>query len=122
MEIFSERTLRSSLSLSEVRSWPSNRTVPAVGSSSPLSVRSRVDLPDPDRPMTTNIWPSSTSIDASITAAVVPSARRSSRLGAGFELADRVLGSSAEHFVQVLGLQPGHIYLSCRTRNDLPPP
>ncbi|AJT68231.1 hypothetical protein T261_6621 [Streptomyces lydicus] len=22
----------------------------------------------------------------------------------------------------MLGLQPGHIYLSCRTRNDLPPP
>ncbi len=42
-------------------------------------MRSKVDLPDPDRPMTTKISPGSTVNEASITAAVVPSARSSSR-------------------------------------------
>jgi hypothetical protein len=51
----------------------------AVGSRRPLSMRSRVDLPEPDRPMTTKIWPGSTVKEASITAAVVPSARSPSR-------------------------------------------
>ncbi len=42
-------------------------------------MRSRVDLPEPDNPMTTKICPGSTVNEASITAAVVPSARNSSR-------------------------------------------
>ncbi len=79
MLIFFDRTSRSARALSAVRSWPSNRTWPAVGSRSPSDTRRRVDLPDPDRPMTTKIWPGSTVKDASITAAVVPSARSSSR-------------------------------------------
>lgn len=79
MLIFLERTPRSSRSLSSVRSWPPKRTCPAVGSDRPLSMRSSVDLPDPDSPMTTKISPGSTVKDASMTAAVVPSARSSSR-------------------------------------------
>ncbi|CAM5245788.1 hypothetical protein STENM327S_08475 [Streptomyces tendae] len=79
MLIFLERTSRNSRSLSSVRSWPPKRTCPAVGSDRPLSMRSSVDLPDPDSPMTTKISPGSTVKDASMTAAVVPSARSSSR-------------------------------------------
>lgn len=79
MLILVERTRRSSRGVSAVRSSPSKRMRPEVGSSSPLSMRSRVDLPDPDSPMTTKICPGSTLKEASITAAVVPSARSSSR-------------------------------------------
>lgn len=79
MLIFCERTARRSAGASSVRSWPSKRTCPAVGSRSPFSMRSSVDLPEPESPMTTKIWPGSTEKEASITAAVVPSARSSSR-------------------------------------------
>lgn len=79
MLILVERTRRSSAGERAVRSSPSIRMRPAVGSSRPLSMRSKVDLPEPDRPITTKIWPGSTRNEASITAAVVPSARSSSR-------------------------------------------
>lgn len=79
MLILVDRTCRSSAGLRAVRSWPSKSTRPAVGSRSPLSMRSNVDFPDPDRPITTKICPGSTVNEASITAAVVPSARSSSR-------------------------------------------
>jgi hypothetical protein len=45
-------------------------TVPLVAGSNPLSMRMRVDLPEPDRPMTTKISPVRTEKLASMTAAV----------------------------------------------------
>ena len=49
-------------------------TSPAVGASSPLSMRMMVDLPDPDSPMITKISPRLTVKLASTTAAVPASA------------------------------------------------
>src|SRR5690606_28297315 len=49
------------------------------GVSRPLSIRMRVDLPEPDRPMTTKVSPGCTSKEASMTAAV-PMGLTSSRL------------------------------------------
>src|SRR5919202_4080780 len=72
MLIFSLRTVRSCASSSPRRSRPSTSTVPALGSMSRLSSRTRVDLPDPDRPMTTNSSPRSTSKPTSWTASVLP--------------------------------------------------
>ena len=46
--------------------------LPAVMGSRPLTMRMRVDLPEPDRPMTTKISPLSTSKEVSMTAAVCP--------------------------------------------------
>ena len=40
---------------------PSTRTVPCVGTTRPLAVRSRVDLPAPEAPSTTQNWPAGTS-------------------------------------------------------------
>ena len=37
-----------------VSSWPSKKTRPSVGSSSRLMVRSKVDFPDPEGPMSTS--------------------------------------------------------------------
>ncbi len=74
-----ERRSRRAFGDRAVRSPPSNSTLPEVGSARPFSRRSSVDLPDPDRPMTTKSSPGSTAKEASITAAVVPSARSSSR-------------------------------------------
>ena len=54
-----ERTSSRSVSGS-VMSMPSTRILPEVGSSSRLTQRSRVDLPDPDGPMTQTTWPWST--------------------------------------------------------------
>jgi hypothetical protein len=51
---------RSSSSGIESVSWPSMSTRPALGSTSRLIMRSRVDLPAPDVPTTTAIAPSST--------------------------------------------------------------
>src|SRR5699024_9580584 len=78
-------------------SVPRTSTVPAVGAHSPLSVRIRVDLPEPDRPMTTKISPSSTSKLASMTAAIpilvrsFRSAPSSSRLITSFGRLPRTL-------------------------------
>ena len=48
-------------------SWPSTRTLPAVGVINRLRQRTRVDLPLPDSPMTTTISPSFTSKEALFT-------------------------------------------------------
>lgn len=79
MLIRCERSSRRSFGASDETSLPSKRTRPEVGCASPLRVRSSVDFPDPDRPITTKISPCCTSNEASITAAVVPSARNWSR-------------------------------------------
>src|SRR5690554_1023085 len=78
MEIFSCRILRSSAGETSVTLWSSMSTRPALGVSRPLSIRMRVDLPEPDRPMTTKVSPGLTSKVASMTAAV-PSDLTSSR-------------------------------------------
>src|SRR3546814_13509909 len=62
-------------------SVPSIRTSPAVGSISRFSMRTSVDLPEPDRPITTKISPASTLTDTSCTPTVMPvSARLASLL------------------------------------------
>ena len=50
-------------------------TAPAVGSMRRLRQRTRVDLPDPDKPMTMKISPSSMSKPASETATTLPVSR-----------------------------------------------
>ncbi len=72
------RSSRSSSELAPVTSWSPIRTVPAVGSISRISVRTSVDLPEPDSPMTTNTSPGQTSIEMSRTAATQPVFSRSS--------------------------------------------
>ena len=57
------------------------RTVPAVGSMSRVRQRTSVDLPLPDRPMTTNTSPSATSRSTPRTAATLPVCASSSRRG-----------------------------------------
>ena len=57
-----------------VMSSPSSSTVPPVGSMSRVSSRTSVDLPDPERPMTTNTSPGATSKETS----VMPTTCRSS--------------------------------------------
>ena len=59
-------------------SSPSRRTSPAVGSMSRVMQRTSVDLPLPDRPMTTQTSPGRTSNDTSRSAIVEPVLRRSS--------------------------------------------
>jgi hypothetical protein len=61
MPNFARRNSRSALPESPVTSVPSTTTLPLDGSISRLTQRSRVDLPEPDRPMTTRISPSATS-------------------------------------------------------------
>src|SRR5699024_11799800 len=80
MLIFSRRKVRMAWLLRFPTSSPEIVSDPAVAGSRPLTMRMRVDLPDPDRPMTTNISPDSTLKEASITAAVVPSSRSWSRV------------------------------------------
>ena len=57
MEIFVRRNSSSSCLLNSARSRPSKRTCPAEGRLSRLKHRTRVDLPEPDRPMMTKIFP-----------------------------------------------------------------
>ena len=66
------RSARSALASICAMSWPSNSTWPAVGSIRRLSSRTSVDLPEPDRPMTTKISPSCTAKLASLTPSVWP--------------------------------------------------
>ncbi|KAG1320778.1 hypothetical protein G6F63_014097 [Rhizopus arrhizus] len=40
-----------------VMSSPSRSICPEVASSKPASMRSKVDLPDPDGPITATVWP-----------------------------------------------------------------
>ena len=63
------------------RSRPSNRTSPAVGSIRRDRQRSRVDLPEPLRPMTMKISPSGTSRLTSRTAPTRPAAASASASG-----------------------------------------
>ncbi|MMZ67467.1 hypothetical protein D1872_300560 [compost metagenome] len=58
MLIFLRRTWRSSRSEMAAMSSPSISTWPRVGSISRLKRRTRVDLPEPERPITTKISPS----------------------------------------------------------------
>ena len=60
------------------RRAPSISIDPAVGSISRISVRTSVDLPEPERPMTTNTSPGQTSSETSRTAAMQPVFSRSS--------------------------------------------
>ena len=69
-----------------VMSWPSITTVPAVGSISRVRQRTSVDLPEPDRPITTKTSPGATSKETSLTPTTQPvfsfrSARDSSASG-----------------------------------------
>src|SRR3984957_10178348 len=54
--------------------WPRNASEPALGSSRPAIRRSSVDLPEPERPSSPTIWPSSRrSCTPSSTARLPPS-------------------------------------------------
>ena len=60
------RRTRSSSIRSSPRSWPNSSIVPESIRSSRLQQRSRVDLPDPDEPMThTTSWAAIVEVDAS---------------------------------------------------------
>ena len=59
------RVSSSALSDIAVMSSPYSLTVPAVGSISRVSSRTSVDLPEPERPITTNTSPGATSNDTS---------------------------------------------------------
>src|SRR2546423_15227039 len=59
----------------EVTSRSPIAIVPAVGCSSPATIRSAVDLPQPDGPTSTISSPSATSSERSSTATVPPSNR-----------------------------------------------
>ena len=72
------RSSRSSPALAAVTSCSAIRIVPAVGSISRISVRTSVDFPEPDRPMTTNTSPRQTSNETSRTAAIQPVFSRNS--------------------------------------------
>ena len=58
--------------MSTLPSAPSSSTSPRVARVSPLAVRSNVDLPEPERPITTQISPGATARLASRTATVTP--------------------------------------------------
>ena len=66
------RMRRSSAGSAAVTSVPSQRIVPSVGSIRRLMQRSRVDLPEPDRPMITRNSPGST-VKLTWRSATVPS-------------------------------------------------
>ncbi len=73
------RSSRSRSASAARMSSPSNMSCPAVGSISRVRQRTSVDLPEPDRPITTNISPGATSKLTSRTAAVQPVRSSSSR-------------------------------------------
>ena len=66
------RHCRSCLPRSAVTSRPSNRIRPRVGSARRLIIRSRVDLPAPERPITPTKLPGAIENEALSTAAFVP--------------------------------------------------
>ena len=75
-------------------SIPLRVTVPLVGSMSRVSNRTRVDLPEPDRPITTKTSPGATSKETSLTPTTLPvlvfrSARESSASGVPMILSAR---------------------------------
>ncbi len=100
------RSARICLASAWARSVPPSSTCPDVGFHSPLSMRMSVDLPEPERPMTTKISPCFTSNDASITAAV-PSGLTSSRLAPCSEAADRLDGAAPEDLADVADRERG---------------
>ena len=61
-----------------ITSRPSISIAPAVGSISRISVRTSVDLPEPESPMTTKTSPGQTSSETSLTATTLPVFARSS--------------------------------------------
>src|SRR5262245_51176505 len=61
-------------------SWPLRNIAPLVGSSSPATSRSTVDLPQPEGPSSAQISPSFTSKDTSRTASIEVPSPRSKRL------------------------------------------
>ena len=75
------RSSRSSDWSAAMTSCPVMWMLPAVGSIRRISVRTRVDLPEPDRPMTTNTSPGWISIETSRTATTLPVLRCSSQRG-----------------------------------------
>ena len=75
------RSCRSPSCVAAHTSLPSISIWPAVGSISRMSVRTSVDLPEPERPMTTKISPGQTSKETSRTAATQPCFARSSERG-----------------------------------------
>ena len=81
------------------RSRPGRRSgsLPAVGSISLISVRTSVDLPEPERPITTKTSPGQTSNDTSRTATTQPVFARSSfAREVGVRRADDAVGVRAE--------------------------
>ncbi len=62
-------------------SSPSIRTWPAVGSCKRFNIRTSVDFPEPERPITTKTSPGLTSKDTSLTAATQPVFSKSSPRG-----------------------------------------
>ena len=72
------RSARSSSALAPVTSRPAIVTFPAVGSIRRTRVRTSVDLPEPERPITTNTSPGQTSKLTSRTAVMHPVFSRSS--------------------------------------------
>ena len=80
------RSSRSSAASAAITSRSLILILPALGSISRISVRTSVDLPEPDRPMTTNTSPGLMSSETSRTAITQPvfsrsSARESSQSG-----------------------------------------
>ena len=69
------RALRSCSPLSVVRSTPSKRTVPAVGSTRRSTARPNVDLPQPDSPTRPSVVPRRTSRSMPSTARTWPTVR-----------------------------------------------
>ena len=94
--------MRSSAALAAVTSCPAISIVPAVGSISRISVRTSVDLPDPERPITTNTSPGQTSNETSRTAATQPVFARSSAREVGVRRADHAVGVGAEDLPDAL--------------------
>ena len=90
-------------------SWPSSSTWPAVGSISRVRHRTRVDLPEPDRPMTTNTSPRATSKLMSRTAVTQPVCSRiSGPVSAAIAGIGRdAIGLVAEHLPQVADREVG---------------
>ncbi len=72
METCLRRRSRSSLSEALVTSWSLIETLPWVGSISRVRQRTRVDLPEPESPITTNTSPGATSKETSRTPTTQP--------------------------------------------------
>ena len=78
IETLCRRSWRSSSRPAAITSCPAMSIAPAVGSISRIRVRTSVDLPEPERPITTKTSPGQTLIDTSRTAATQPVFSRSS--------------------------------------------